>query len=152
MTWRSEPDVVNIDGWFYLPIRSWELLLALARQYGWQPAGTVPACEFLSLHEASSSDDYLQSRCQVVLGPDALALATALERALPDIPTEDVLDKKAVPEDPARPYTSPGCLGREVAPGMVVTPLEEFSGENKETIVDFIEHCRQEDHLEIWPA
>jgi hypothetical protein len=74
-----------------MPARIWLGILGLARHYGWKPRGTLPT-EFdiaddwtPEFFEGCYYPPYLQ-RIQV---DDVVALANALDDALPDIPDID---------------------------------------------------------------
>jgi len=68
----------------------WPLLLILATNYGWEPAGT----ETPFIYESDEAKlgkwegGYCSNDGQVVTSDDAAALADALERALMDIPDQ----------------------------------------------------------------
>jgi hypothetical protein len=120
--------VTNEAGEMYFPSRGWNALLQLARDYGWEPQGTlaprigqitdpyywdlwlawrnqargaerrgeepptppdIPE-EAWTYEEASDWEGgYVTNDHQRVTDTDALALATALECALPSIPADD---------------------------------------------------------------
>jgi len=65
-------------------------LLFLAEQYGWKPAGTrAPAHFDLDTWRRPWDGNYTSNDDQVVTNSDALAMAEALERAIPDIEKSD---------------------------------------------------------------
>lgn len=74
---------------FLLHDQPWRLFQAIAREYSWQPAGTVP-CENWTVEPPDDSSYVPHSwRCKQVTAADAVAWANALERALPILsPTE----------------------------------------------------------------
>jgi hypothetical protein len=64
---------------------SWRRALRLAERYGWRPAGT---------HVEDSgrwTGSYFSRAEQMVMAEDAVALAHALEVALPDVPKHDAM-------------------------------------------------------------
>lgn len=93
-----------------LPITEWDLkyMLNLARTYGWKPV--VQSKIGSSIEQAPKKD--------------ALALATALEKALADIPEISTIPEadglSSLPED----------------------PLDWFSGDGRMIVRDFIAFCR----------
>jgi hypothetical protein len=103
---------------------AWTKLLSLAIFYGWQPMGTrVPSMtEIHGFHAESWDGTYLTNDGQIVAAEDALALGSALEKALDDIPDFN-LDYYLI--DPDK-----------------VNPFEYFAGDGKDQLVDFIKFCR----------
>ncbi len=71
---------------------SWTRLLSLAIFYGWQPMGTrAPSMtEIHGFHDESWDGTYLTNDGQIVVTEDALALGSALEKSLDDIPDFNV--------------------------------------------------------------
>jgi cell wall assembly regulator SMI1 len=68
-------------------MEAWPVVLNLARQFGWEPAGTRPP---RGVRAADwDATDYTTCAQQQVTKPDALALASALGRALAVIPKGD---------------------------------------------------------------
>jgi hypothetical protein len=87
-------------------------------------------------------NSYHENSGRRVTGEDALALADALERALPDVPSHDALEHKLV--------EVPGAPGEGFVPvGTPVTAFEWFSGPNKPFLESFIAFCRQ-GGFQIW--
>ena len=131
----------------------WVKALELARLYGWQPMGTLPApgVDFSQLG-AVWHGTYLTNDGQVVRAEDARALAAALERSLEDISEARV----ALDWDPDawRKYDLPAWLSPaekeliegELQEGLLdilgTHPLEFFAGEEKCYLVQFIRFCR----------
>lgn len=63
----------------------WSQAYYLARRYGWEPAGTEGGCGI----EAPDYDSrYFVALGQLVTAADAKALAEAITKAMPDIPSE----------------------------------------------------------------
>lgn len=73
---------------------------------------------------------------QEVTADDARALGAALGRALPDVPSRDARDDWAL-----EPTSSPEVL--VFANDAQVSPLEWFSGPNKEPLRTFVAFCRR---------
>ena len=81
-------------GDFSLPWHQWRGCFALARAFGWEPAGTVAA------HDHPNADswkgDYFSNDLQEVTDADAQAMAAALERALATLTDRhDLTDEQA---------------------------------------------------------
>lgn len=73
----------------------WARILDLAQYYGWQPMGTVDPCwdddpdsEFYV--DQTWDGNYGTNALQTVTAEDANALADALERALADVPDDEI--------------------------------------------------------------
>jgi len=103
---------------------SWTRLLSLAIFYGWQPMGTrAPSMtEIHGFHDESWDGTYLTNDGQIVVTEDALALGSALEKSLDDIPDFNL---EAYPLD----------LNR-------INPFEYFAGDGKDQVVEFIKFCK----------
>jgi hypothetical protein len=76
---------------------------------------------------------YFTNDDQRVTTEDAAALADALERALPDVPRHEAMAHKTV--------ELPGGL-RVMKADADESPLEWFSGEGRDQLVEFIRYCR----------
>ncbi|MFC1634144.1 hypothetical protein ACFL5Z_04830 [Planctomycetota bacterium] len=61
----------------------WLAVLELAQRNGWQPMGTRNPCR------SEWDGNYTLNASQVVVDQDAMEMAMALEKGLPDIPSED---------------------------------------------------------------
>ncbi len=88
-------DLIGSESRWSLNYRTWMLILKLGQKYGWQPAGTQPSADF---PDYEWDGGYIVGIGEV-MREDAMALADALKRALPDIPE---LDKTATEEVHAR--------------------------------------------------
>src|SRR5262245_28054528 len=125
-------------------------MLVLAERYGWQPWGTTPPDEDAveaGLWRGKRSDwdgRYLPAYGQQVTEADAKGLASALERALPDVPDHDALANKVAGSDEVW-----GWFATE-PPDIAINPIEAFSGQNKEMLTNFIAHCREEGGLWLY--
>lgn len=85
----------------------WDLALAVARHYGWEPAGIPKPSTWDERRDGPWEDEYWMNAGQEVTAADAANLAAALERALA---TADVvetilrvkgdLDEEVVRENP----------------------------------------------------
>jgi hypothetical protein len=131
---------------FWLSEPAWRLLLTLGHSYGWQPAGTLPPDPEAfddALGDRSDWDGhYFPCDSQVMTVEDAHALADALERALADLPDHDALTGKAAVTRGGKDNPYP-VWALQAAPGIVLSPVEAFSGANKTLLRGFIEHCRK---------
>lgn len=87
-------------GCLSLSADAWPALLAKAKEYGWEPMGTVPSipcywAEALASGQPFDPDAvfwpgfYVANSHQIVEGDDAKNLAAALERFLEEHPTDD---------------------------------------------------------------
>jgi hypothetical protein len=142
---RDDPFVTiyNSHCEFNLPSHDWRRILWIAQCYGWQPAGTAPPKDFAteagSCRRRSVNWDgvYFPPDGQEIKVEDAEALATALERALPDIPNRETNERP----DPAwfedLPMPGVNCLGA-------------FKGVRKEILSAFIGHCREDGSLWLY--
>ena len=70
----------------------WDLALAIARHYGWEPAG-IPKPEWWDETDGPWEDEYWINAGQQVTSADACALAGALERAIASTDFIDSLGK-----------------------------------------------------------
>ena len=134
---------------------SWSRILSLARFYGWQPMGTLPPY-IHNLRQPVYEDaaqgiwdgTYLRNEGQLVHSADALAMATALEMSLDDIPDVNP-DRGTALEDDLPEWLSPTerALIRD---GLVddehnvsaILPFEYFAGDAKQNLIEFIRFCR----------
>ena len=114
----------SVAGGFRINNAAWRKLFAVAELHGWEPMGTARPRH----SEDGDPDDwpscYFSNAGQVMIAEDALALAQALERALPNIPVEDKLAGVTNPKYGGIPDT--------VA---VYIPVEHWlSGDNREIV------------------
>jgi len=163
--------LIGPEGDCHFNITAWSMLLDLAVQYGWKPAGVlepkpqeedeppaveVTACEelpadsplagaissmFPSEEEEPNLTRYFFNCGYRVQADDARALGEALEQALPDVPDHDALEHKTF-RHPSDPSV------RLIDVNTPVNPFEWFSGK-KDLLRDFIAFCRQ-GGFEIW--
>ena len=84
-------DLYGSGGYFGFNWAGWRSALELAEAHGWQPAGTEPPIDPETGGELDRSwdGDYFSNGNQLVTGEDAADLARALERALPEMSSED---------------------------------------------------------------
>jgi hypothetical protein len=122
----------------------WRAWLTLARLHGWEPAGTAPAVmDAETGRELEDSERHFRNDGgygppydgQIITQADALALAAALERALPDIPDVPAAHLWHQLEHGA---AIPEVLNRVTSSSSVA----EKVGAQKEVLKDFITHCR----------
>jgi hypothetical protein len=140
---------------------AWPILLRMAEFYGWKPSGTK--CPVIYNTENGSYDEYkdwdgsyLGNNGQKVTDEDAIALATALEKSLDDIPDVETCEKTAsYPLGQDSIYDNLG-IDTDMSGGMVddeiriirpnrdLSPYDFFSGEEyKHKIRNFITLCRK---------
>ena len=131
-------DLEGEGGDFHFDIFRWSAVLTLARNNGWEPAGTIFE------DDPDWQGHYDTNEGQLVTAVDAARLADALERALPDIPDHDALEHKT------REVDLPG-LGptRLIDARENLSPIELFSGDRKEQLRKFILYCRA-GSFQIW--
>jgi len=128
--------------------RGWSMLVTLAYERGWRPAGTEPPRHWehiagdmgmhrtvgpLSIVEGPEGPvawpraDYASARGQLVTAHDARAMAQALASVVDDLPDHDPLEDKA--ELDLGMATFPRL---RMADGKIITnPPEAFGGPNK---------------------
>jgi hypothetical protein len=104
---------------FCFPGFFWGLTLRLASSFGWTPRG--------ALRDGSLARTcYCRPLGQRVTLDDAVQLGAALERALPDIPDEEL-----------EVNLEPGAT-------MATVPVfHVFSGRNKKALSAFVDYCRR---------
>lgn len=131
----------------------WAKALELAQFYGWKPLGTRPPSH-LDFYELCAEWDgrYLTNDGQTLKEEDARSLAAALERALNDIPDEDLTtDWKSIfqLEDGLPEWLSPEekeFIEEELQDGLLdimgTNPREYFAGGEKRHLKQFIRFCR----------
>ena len=131
----------------------WAKALELGQLYAWHPGGTRPPSH-LDFPQLGAEWDggYLTNDGQVVKAEDARALAAALERALEDIPHENLpVDWSAMfqREDDLPEWLSPEereFLEEELQEGLLdvlgMSPLQYFAGDEKRHLKQFIRFCR----------
>jgi hypothetical protein len=88
---------VTDNTYFRWSVDYWPAVLELALHYGWKPIsarGEGPT-ECVCEHVGS----YCKNDGRIVTCEDAKAIATALEKALPEVPSEEVIAKKKMNPD-----------------------------------------------------
>jgi len=133
--------------------QSWAKALELARLYGWRPMGTHPPSmiDFREL-DAYWNGTYLTNDGQVVKAEDAHSLASALERALDDIPDVNIQINWSSMfwlNDDLPAWLSPherAMIEEGLQDGLLDTmgihPFDFFAGDEKRHLVEFIRFCR----------
>jgi hypothetical protein len=121
---------------FWMPLRGWQLILSIARLYGWKAHGTEPNPFWDGPLESEWNGAYVPAVGQLMTRADAYALVAALERALPDIPDDDVETRGADGADWWRAWM------RLRRPSAVANCLAAFAGLRKIGLQAFIAHCR----------
>jgi hypothetical protein len=136
-TWPDDDVAIwsdSID--FWIPLRGWRLMLAVAELYGWNPVGTKRNDVWWDGPVGGEWDGaYLPAVGQLITREDANALAAALERALPDIPDHDIDAGTGEPE------WWPAWI-RLRHPVTDTNRLTAFAGLRKRGLRAFIAHCR----------
>lgn len=148
-------------------IFQWPRLLDLARSYGWQPLRTQCTKKYAEENPNDWNGSYSSNDGQLVTAEDALALAEALEKALDDIPDQEDLIPKTIlltsnkdvetflkinGDETIKMLKKPGFVNPSnciPVPNVMLTPLEFFSGHDKQHIIRFISFC-QKGAFEIW--
>jgi hypothetical protein len=153
-------DLCGVDNERYFRVGNvaWAKALHLARNHGWEPAGTIddgfgpamcngddfePGCP---IREERGRYDYNDG--WVVTHDDARAIADALEKALDDIPSFESVSTKWA-EEPVTPLAKAVAelagdqAARVRGPNRVLSPYEFFSGGDKQMVWEFIAFCRQ---------
>jgi hypothetical protein len=133
-------DLKGKDSDFAFNLFAWGNTLRLACMYGWEPAGTrAPRKWGRKGKRPPWEGGYDTNDGQRVTDEDAAALADALERALPDVPTHDALAHKT------REVGGIRCIPYDAD----VSPLEYLSGKGRTRLTEFIRFCR-DGGFEIW--
>jgi hypothetical protein len=143
----------------------WGLLVKLAYDHGWKPWGVRPPEDWIASSDAERDAsggssggggarrwhfmDYFSLKRQQIVAGDALAMADAIERALPDIPTHDALSHKVIQEIQLPDVDEPL---RMMQPGVTVNAFEFFSGANRRILQEFITLCRSGSQSAAWTA
>lgn len=134
-------DLHGAGGYFRFDVIAWAKVLELARQYGWEPAGT-------ELPEEDWNGGYDTNAFQRVTDEDAANIAAALERALDDVPdfSRGGKTKEYTPEDPPTHPVMRALVmavgGPLVGPDDSPSPVEFFAGVRKDKIREYIAFCR----------
>jgi hypothetical protein len=142
-------DLRRKGGYLHLDIVTWRMVLTLAINHGWKPAGTeLPDIAFFSkdgtvdeekseayrqAYEDWNATNYYTNDFQWVTDEDAANIADALERALTHVPDERTMAMKAA--------LTPSGVPFDVLEHL--TPLDWCSGaDGKAHIREFIDFCR----------
>lgn len=153
-------DLMSHDG---APFRfghsAWIKVLMLAQAYGWDPAGTIPPRHMVAgdLSRAEQwTGRYDSNEGQVVAAGDAVALADALERALPAVPEESQVqltpEQREIQAVIAAAFDSLSVEERallDLNPADPALPPIEFFGGHRGKLRGFAEFCRR-GQFEIW--
>jgi len=131
-------DLVRQPEYLSFTVYVWAEIMKFARLYGWEPAETLPPEDADEEERANWTGSYMHNSGQSVRPTDALALAEALERGLPDLPDEYAAKHKAIVEETDGQPTS--IL---VPVGAPISPIEALSGPNKEAVRELIAFCRK---------
>ena len=142
-------DLSGKGGDFHFNIATWRMVLTMAINHGWEPAGTEPP-EFTFFLEDGAVDEekteayrqayedwdptnYYTNDFQWVTDEDVANIADALERALSHVPDERTMAMKAA--------LTPSGVPFDVLEHL--TPLDWCSGvDGKAHIREFIDFCR----------
>lgn len=135
--------IVGPGGRFRVSNASWAMVLRLALNHGWRPAGTEePEGWSGQTHDGRprlwNPRNYWARRGQGVAAEDAAALAAAVDAAMPDIPDHDAMAHK-IATTIDLPRREPI---RFIHPFRRFNPYEYFSGANKAKLGRFVEFCR----------
>lgn len=158
-------DLHGRQGYFRFTLYGWDRVLKLALLYGWQPLGTAlnrrqarryaekvcktpeQVSQMISRLALEYHGAYCFNEGQYVTARDAKNMAAALERALPDIPQQDIYKRKwremrrqckeTGRQPTRRQLQSLSPLTRQGA-------IEMFSGRRgKQVLREFIGFCRK---------
>ncbi len=132
---------------------AWPMILDLAKTNGWNPKGTWTIVPNSDVHaEFWDQNDYTKN-VRVVAGGDLTMLADALESTLDDIPDIDTVEKFIVvnqDDDLSKfrygKFVNPLFLNPDIevkCPNWKLHPFDYFSGVLKQTVINFIDFCRQ---------
>jgi hypothetical protein len=142
-------DLRRKGGYLHLDIVTWRMVLTLAINHGWKPAGTEPpeptffredgtvdeemTEAYRQAYEDWNATNYYTNDFQWVTDEDAANIADALERALTHVPDERTMAMKAA--------LTPSGVPFDVLEHL--TPLDWCSGaDGKAHIREFIDFCR----------
>jgi hypothetical protein len=101
----------SVRGDFGWDVFSWQKLLRLAESYGWRPAGTtLPEAELKWMPDGRWDGSYTSNDGQTVVAADARSLAEALDRAVRDIPSEDVIAQHRAPSGGIQIFPNPPAI------------------------------------------
>lgn len=120
-------------GEFWWDSFSWVKLLRLAEHYGWRPEGTtISESELRWMPDGRWDGNYTTNDGQTIAAADARRLAEALEQALRDVPSEDVIAQHRDRSGGIQIFPNPP----------VISDLDWFCGsETKAKIREFISYC-----------
>lgn len=126
-------DLRQADASMKIPERIYEVLLSMAFQRDWLPLGPdVPGQRHIEdrhrYDDKDWRDDYFTPEGQFITDEDAMGIAQALNRFLPEIPDDDAV----VVED-----------DRTHLAELPVSPYELFRGDGKQLVRDFIAFCEK---------
>ncbi len=129
---------------------AWPKLLNLAESFGWIPAGTLPPPGIEDDSEVELTAGYMWNSGRIVTAEDALNLAEALEKSLPNIVDQEEPDKlielKNPSEDPITDlFRKAAGEGTYYGPNSDMPEYKYFGGELKQRIIYFIRLCRKGD-------
>ncbi|MEE8143202.1 MAG: hypothetical protein V3T77_08880 [Planctomycetota bacterium] len=128
-----------------LSLWDWHRLWELADQGGWRPENPEAAVWMAQQRHTCGGRVFMgrelpQATTEALeISPqDCKKMAVALEQMLDDIPNHDAIEAKA----PSFRGVSGKILSRAILPGEFVSPLEEFSGERKELVREWLAKLR----------
>jgi hypothetical protein len=155
-------DLRNGESEFWFSREGWRQLLIMAQRFGgWKPLGTRPPHMVEVAPDGTKTeipyDDwsggYLTNDYQLVTEEDACALADALERVLPDVPTMKTYSGSGMVRVPIEVLAETDAFAqvlKDMGAESVETfqpnanPLEYYSGEDgRKMICDFIAFARR---------
>jgi len=140
------------QGEFVLNNPGWAMVLRLAWDYGWRPAGTRAPRRWEILSDPDDPEtpswnpaDYVTCRGQRVTDEDADLLAEALAAMVDDLPHTDPV----IGED-LLVIETPGFPGKTFLPiGRSINAFEALGGSNRDGFRALLRFCRR-GGFEIW--
>ncbi len=147
---------VDTEASLHFSIWAWRNVLALAKQYGWEPLGTESLRETYDGYSVNVDDwngNYLLNGGQLVRSEDTKAMAEALEIALADVCDSWEPEKReindAIANDPTLKKlceASGGqgsCFQKTFNQMARTSPLSFFRHAGREKLIEFIDFCKK---------
>lgn len=131
------------DSFYFDYFGTWEKVLNLAQMYGWQPTGTIEPPDWQP-DEMMWEGRYDYYGGEEVTTADAVALATALKTALPDLPDHHMPDRIFETEMEEIDRESDMSISFYIIePNKDLNLFEVFGGQYKKHLMRFITFCQR---------